>query len=66
MIIYGIFLPIDELIFFKMVIAPPSSNWYKIGDDHSPFFWGISVSQLRIDFPDPVAQYPSNEMYFWR
>ena len=25
-IIYGIILPIDELIFFKMVIAPPTSN----------------------------------------
>jgi hypothetical protein len=24
-IIYGIILPIDELIFFKMVIAPPTS-----------------------------------------
>ena len=24
--IYGIILPIDELIFFKMVIAPPSSH----------------------------------------
>ena len=25
-IIYGITLPIDELIFFKMVIAPTTSN----------------------------------------
>jgi hypothetical protein len=27
-IIDGIILPIDELIFFKMVIAPPTSNHY--------------------------------------
>jgi len=28
-IVDGIILPIDELIFFKMVIAPPTSNGYQ-------------------------------------
>jgi len=58
-IIYGIILPIDELIFFKMVIAPPTSHgflWILPNKSHplpsgkrlhnygqSPFFMGKST-----------------------
>jgi len=34
--IYGIILPIDELIFFKMVIAPPELVNLKISPSDSP------------------------------
>jgi hypothetical protein len=33
-IIDGIILPIDELIFFKMVIAPPTSSWLSMWQTH--------------------------------
>ena len=39
MIIYGIILPIDELIFFKMVIAPPTR--YCFGGFHSQLSLGF-------------------------
>jgi len=41
-IIYGIMLPIDELIFFKMVIAPPSHIvWIQL--DFASTFAGAKI-----------------------
>ena len=41
-IIYGIILPIDELIFFKMVIAPPTSV-YPFQISNGSRFWSTVI-----------------------
>ena len=45
--IYGIILPIDELIFFKMVIAPPTS-FKSVASQSLLNFWNTATESAKV------------------